>query len=476
MGDSNGSWADLAEHDAEMAAAWDGYERLPDQGENLTLDAFCDRKNIEIPELVKQGARLLDDTVIAYAYAGGPGIKYRNLDNGKRWDWPGSTFPQLKIVPHSDKPTERVIVSESETDAAWLSQAYDIDVAILPSGAKAWLDKYAEQLSDYAQVLLGHDNDEAGAIGIAKAKAALPQAVRFAPPAADWCEVDGTLPKLPPLAKPLDLIVMGKELMELVPPEIYSWFDHGILPVGGQLMIHGFKGSFKSWTGFDMCSALAQGVAWGGFDNCEEPAKVCVLQYEIPWFFYQERMALIRSTAEHPDLWDKNFGTWQPTLRPDLVAGNVKLEDRYLTAFAEHGIQVVLVDPIRRATGAIDFNAEQDARKILHFFQRMQDNGITVISTHHDNKDSTKHHEADLTSPTGSGAFVGDADTIVSSVLPYGGKVTDLQRNLGFYVRNGPPVSMRGMEISDEGILSYRHEPFNSAPGADDGSDDGPDV
>jgi hypothetical protein len=96
VGDSDGDWGSLAEHDDGLAAIWDSYARLPDAGENDALDSFCEAKHIDIPSLVRLGAKLSTPTVLAFAFP--TGIKYRNMEDGSRWSQAPAGWNKLKIV------------------------------------------------------------------------------------------------------------------------------------------------------------------------------------------------------------------------------------------------------------------------------------------------------------------------------------------------------------------------------------------
>lgn len=201
MGDSNGAWGVAAEHSDELAQVWDSFARLPEPGQSDPLDAFCARKHLDIPALVRIGTRLSAPTVIATMFPGG--IRYRDLESGKQWSYLESDFHSLKIVRRAE-PSDRVILAEGQSDAARLTMLYpEVDVAVLPAGAKRFTRAFAQQLVDYRQILVGLDNDEAGEAGAAKIQALLPHAVRFAPPAGagDWCELVGEPPALPELSQ-----------------------------------------------------------------------------------------------------------------------------------------------------------------------------------------------------------------------------------------------------------------------------------
>ena len=464
MSESNGDWGKLAESDDGLAATWDGFQPLPEAGENEVLDAFCKSKRITIASLLRLGARLSDPTTLAYAYD--EAIKYRNMLTGKMWSTFGGEFPRMKIVPQGAQPTDHVIVCEGETDAARLTLKYPLDVAILPAGARRYTRTYAEQLSEYATVYVALDPDFAGEAGAAKIMESTPNCIRFKAPRKDWCSTpDRELPELPDPELSSDLLVPARKMLEMEVPEQASWYENDILPIGGTLILHGWAKGFKSWATIDMMARLSQGQDWCCFEPMEEPARVAIIQFELPWAYYRERVERIVAQAPEPELLKDNFYTWTPLSRPHFVAGDKIMEDKIIKALLDEGIQIVLVDPIRRATGPIDMNSEQEVRVMLNFFQRMNNEGITVVATHHDNKDSGRARGGTALGMTGSGAFAGDPDTIVSIELPAGQDWnTSTKRNLHFTLRNSPPIAARGMEIGEDAKIIYSNEPFLPKP------------
>lgn len=165
------------------------------------LDAFCASKHIDIPALMRLGTRVQGNT-LAFAYPSG--IKFRDMETGKRWSYFGSDFHELKIVRSGKDRSGTVIVVEGETDAARLSMVYDCDIAALPAGAKRFTQAFADQLMAYPQVLVGLDDDAAGNTGAQKIAGYVPHAVRFLPPANDWCAVQEGFPPLPEIVAPAD--------------------------------------------------------------------------------------------------------------------------------------------------------------------------------------------------------------------------------------------------------------------------------
>jgi 5S rRNA maturation endonuclease (ribonuclease M5) len=474
MAESNEGWGIAAENEDGFAATWDKYLNLPEAGENEVLDAFCAAKHITIPALLRVGAKLKDASTLAYAYP--EGIKYRDMMTGKMWSAFGSEYPHMKMVRAGTEPTDDCIVVEGETDGARVSDEYNLDTFILPAGARRWTKNYAAQVLPYKRVIVGTDKDEAGEDGAKKIMSSVPNAVRFTPEDGDWCDVD-TLPDIESLGLPdesMGLLVKAGDMWGMEVPEVASWFEHALLPIGGLAILHGWAKSLKTWQTLDMMAALAQGQDWGGFEPTEEPCKVGIIQFELPWPYYYERMQMLKAVSREPLLFDENVHTWTPGRRPELVAGNKESEDRILRELVDHDINVVLFDPIRRATGAIDFNSEQEVRNVLAFFERMQNEGLTVVATHHDNKESGRSRGGSTLGMTGSGAFAGDPDTIISVELPKDEDPnTSLKRNLNFTIRNGPPIGPRGMVLQEDGQILYTTEPWAYT---DDGADDAADT
>lgn len=473
-GESNGAWGELVEHDTALGEVWDGYARLPDEGENPALDALCERKRITIASLVRQGARLSDYQVLAFAY--GAGLKYRDVVTGRRWAYVDSEFTRLKIVRAGPDPSDTVIVVEGETDGARVGLLYpDVDVAIMPAGALHFPQEYANQVTPYARVLIGLDADDAGDQGAAKVAELVPHAVRFRPPANDWCETDEP-PPLPDVVAPLPVLVPAGALLELDVPEVASWFEHELLPIGGLAILHGWAKSFKTFQGLDILAALAQGQPWCCFEPTEEPCRVAVIQFELAWAYYRRRVARLLAHAAEPDLLRANFLTFSPLARPRIHAGNTAEEDLVLRELDNAGVQVVLIDPIRRAMGTLDMNAENEVRKMLGFFERLNNIGITVIATHHDNKEGAKAGGGSPVAMTGSGAWAGDPDTVISVELPKGERLdTSTRRNLRFTLRNAAPIGPRSFEMrADDERSVYSLEAWgpdaepDDAPPADD--------
>lgn len=460
MGDSNGGYGEVAQYDDEFAEVWDAYDLIPEPGTSILLDEFVARKHLTHGSLVRLGARMPDESTLAFAFDGG--IKYRNLLTDKRWSASGSSWHAMKIVQHGPAPSEMVFVAEGESDAAWLSDHLICDVAILPAGAnpKPHTAAYVAQLSKYSRVVLAQDSDRAGNEGAQAFMDAIPSAVRLAPEGGvDWCEWNPeTMPLIPePVHK--SILISMRELRAFEAPLGGSWFENAILPVGGSMIIHGWAKSFKSFLNLDIAAALAQGTAWAGFENEEEPCKVVIMQYEIPLEYFQQRVNFLYEHAKEPDLFDDNLFSWG-TYRPSYRGGDKNAEDIILQTLLDNGISVFCLDPVRRAMGAADLNSEKEVRPLLDFYSRLNENGITVITCHHDNKTYGKSGGGDPLGMTGAGAFAGDFDSIVSVSIPKGETMECRDRNLNFTLRNAPNITPRGFTMTDAGILVYSDSPY----------------
>ena len=470
--------------DDDLVEVWDRFEALPERGSNPALDAFVERKHVSIEALVRLGARLADYSVLAFAYPGG--IKYRDMVTDHRWSLVGSEFKRLKIVAAGAARASTVIVAEGETDAARLTMLYpEADIAVLPAGADPGRHAaaYAAQLNEYDLVLLAQDHGRAGDHGAAVLQEHVTtKMLRWLAPLegpsdnSGWGDVpaDTAVPALPapndveapPAPK---LLVSVGELLTYEPPEIDSWYEQALLPITGQAILHGALKSFKSFLALDWAAALAQSQPWCGFEPVDEPARVAVMQFEIPYQYFRQRIEFIRAHAAAPELLDENLLIWTPQSRPRFVAGNTKHEDAVLRELDAAGVNVLVVDPIRRGVGMADLNSEKEVRPMLHFFERCQNAGVTVIATHHDNKAGARGGGGTVLDMTGSGAFGGDADTIVSVALPHGQRLESPERELHFLLRNAPSPSARSMRMTDDGTIEYGLSPVaaEATPGAE---------
>ena len=461
--------------DSLAVEVWEKLEPLPAPGERELVDLLCERKRISHDALVRVGARYNEATEeVAYRY--GEIVRFRNLITGKVRSFPlGGSYTEMKMLYRNPaEPSDVVVVCEGETDAARLWARYlDADIAVMPAGAETFKPRYKEQIEGYSRVLVGLDNDANGAgdRGARKIMAALPQAERFSPaPDNDWCDKE-TLPPLPVPPKPPPIVVWGTELFDWDYPEKPSYLENALLPIGGILLLHGWKGSFKSWLVFDLAVALAEGGRWAEFEttHTDDPPKVGILQFEIPPTYYAERFKFLQKDMERPEL-VSNIAHFSPyDWPPEFVAGSKKYEEKYLKLITEAGIEVMIFDPIRQMVGAKSMNDEEIQQTLVRFFKRLNSEGITVIATHHDSKSSTKDDGGgSLLSATGASNVITAADTVVSVKLPKGDDLEmSKRRTLKFKVRGAADPSPKHFSMEDD-KLSYGAGGWNEAGDGED--------
>lgn len=370
---SDGDWGTLAEHDDDMAAAWDGFDRLPEPGVNDALDAFCAAKHLTIPALVRVGARLAGPTVLAFAYPGG--IKYRNVETGQRWSYVGSEFVALKIVRSGADAADTVLIAEGESDAARLSMLYpSCDVAVLPAGARRWTSNFTKQLDGYARVLVALDNDAAGDAGAAKIMEHVGQAQRFAPPEGckDWCEFDGEPPELPAAKPKLRIGRTASELLRSVPVEP-DWLIPGVVARGWTVKIAGREKLGKGTFIFLLLGCLERGEATV-FGPASEPVSAVVFTEE-PEDSIREKVAaagLDRSLIVYG--YELGALTW-----PEKV-------DTLVSLAIEGGHGLIFADNVSRAAAVDDEAGVELARAVELLSNKSKAQGLAVIVDHHHRK------------------------------------------------------------------------------------------
>lgn len=302
MGGSNGAWGELVED--ESRELWDSLDPLPEPGQHALLDAFVAQKRLTHQALVRIGTRIQGDTL---AFAFPDGVKFRDLATNQRWNELGVEWRSLKIVPAGPTPADTLVIAEGETDAARLTLLLpDVDVAVLPAGARVWRPTFTEQVRSYQRVLVATDADTAGDQGAQTIIDAVPHAVRYRPPdgVTDWCELDGDPPPLPDVEPPevyggLRRVRLGAAIEAgLHPPEPLV---EGLLHSQGVHWMYGRPGSGKTTLAMWCCErAMLDGrrVVWIDYEGGEHVTALRLQDMEIPlrlaerdqdiddWFYY----------------------------------------------------------------------------------------------------------------------------------------------------------------------------------------------
>ena len=125
---------------------------------------------------------------------------------------------------------------------------------------------------------------------------------------------------------------------------------------------------------------------------------------------------------------------------------------------------MIAFDPLQRLTGSGDLNQANEIDAMLDFFAELQNQGLTVLACHHNNKaggSGSKHARA----MTGSQRFGADPDSICSVWHDPDGCCPDdnpqlmKQRNFSWLLRDG---AAKGRSITVVPVLEtdYMHVTF----------------
>lgn len=172
-------------------------------------------------------------------------------------------------------------------------------------------------------------------------------------------------------------LLTAAELSDLPP---LAWCVRGVLPAVGLAALFGPSASGKSFLGFDMACAIAEGARW--FDCRVEAAPVVYAALE------GEAGFKLRAQA-----WEASRNRSLPAglrmmLQPFRLTEPQDVQD--LAAVIPAGA-VVFVDTLNRAAPTADENSSRDMGEILEAAKRLQSaTGGMVVLVHHTGKDSTR--------------------------------------------------------------------------------------
>lgn len=481
MSESNGDWGRFNDSKAPDRAPlyheWSQYQEFDGQELPAQLLKFMDDRHLSGQAMRAAGARwFIENGHVVLSYLFPDAVKYRKILDAKRWTSPtGVTWRSMKIIMRdTTELPEGIIVVEGETDGAQAHQLFPTwSVGVLPAGALTYTAEMDRQLSTYRHVLVGLDNDQAGDDGANRILERRSNARRLRPPdgAKDWCEaraqglVDVGWDPLAHVEALPDLPVYSLRevaLADLGSYEDNNWFEQDILPRSGSCIIHAPQKSLKSVIMLDMIRALATGTSfaasgtskWGdqpggyGFVG-NDPARCLLFQMEIRPEGFQRRVHgwLEQIAPEHKDLYLDNTFVYKIVdgELPRLKIGSDDFRSTVLRAIDATRADVVAFDPLQRLTGAADLNSANELEALLDFFAELQNQGLTVLSCHHNNKaagSSARHASA----MTGSQRFAADADSICSVWWDDACGSDDNEdrrktRNFSWTLRNGAALS-----------------------------------
>jgi hypothetical protein len=177
---------------ADHRAAWE--QLTPLLGVNGTVrervQAFAESKRISLEALIAIGTRVKVDAhggiELAWGYPQNgavTAVKLRPLGDKKRYALEPSVFLAPLVIGRRDSLDW--IIAEGETDAARLFDLAGDHCAILvlPAGARAFKQQWANVIPRGAVVALAHDADEDGDAGAEKAAGIIGgRTVRLSPP------------------------------------------------------------------------------------------------------------------------------------------------------------------------------------------------------------------------------------------------------------------------------------------------------
>ncbi len=209
--------------------------------------------------------------------------------------------------------------------------------------------------------------------------------------------------------KPEFSIVNGRELLKAKYPE-QLFYIVGILPILGKLLLVGAAKAGKSNLVFQMALALAAGwCEWLGL-KFGPPAKVLLLQAEMPDQVVQRRLKALLDTW--PGEIDKdralnNFHYHQRSdVFPDLSPVSREATNQLILEFEP---EILILDPFVSIFPGIDENSQRDVSAILRYLDGfIEAIGCAIILVHHEGKESRNR------GPRGSSVFQGWADTILT--------------------------------------------------------------
>ena len=187
-----------------------------------------------------------------------------------------------------------------------------------------------------------------------------------------------------------------------------EWVIDGWIPKGGLTMIYGPPKSGKSFIVMSLVLALDHGERWLGHRVVGRCRSLYVA--------LEGRSGLkIRSEA-----WHEHFERDVEAGHALIQTGRVNLAEyehtgAIIDAVIEHGIELVIIDTLAKATSGMDENSAKDMGRIIDQTRRIQEEtGATVILVHH-----TGH--GDTNRERGSSSLSGAVD---SSILVKNGKMS----------------------------------------------------
>lgn len=181
----------------------------------------------------------------------------------------------------------------------------------------------------------------------------------------------------PPKPEPRYKLLNAGDLRDLPP---MAWRVRGVLPAVGLAALYGPSASGKSFLGFDMAAAIAEGRKWFGCRVEPAPVVYAALEGEAGFKLRAQGWEAHKGRALPDGL--------QMMLQPFQLTNVLDVRD--LAAVVPTG-GVVFIDTLNRAAPTADENSSRDMGEILEAAKRLQSiTGGLVVLVHHTGKDATK--------------------------------------------------------------------------------------
>lgn len=170
------------------------------------------------------------------------------------------------------------------------------------------------------------------------------------------------------------LAMSGAQLISADLPALPSWLGDGLLPAGELAFLTGHSGVGKTFLTVQLMSALSIGHTFCGITTA--PARVGLVELEMPWASVQKRVASL-----HSGDFERMAFLCSP---PGAVHVNEAITRANIVAFVRrHNLDVLIFDPFNRLHD-LDENSGSDMGHVLeglHEIRRLT--GVAILVLHH---------------------------------------------------------------------------------------------
>ena len=201
-------------------------------------------------------------------------------------------------------------------------------------------------------------------------------------------------------------ILSGSEFMavpQLEPPQLIE----GVLHQSSKMILGGASKSRKTWTLIDICLSVSTGTPWWGFKT--RRGRVLYLNFELPAFAFQKRVALIAAAKGITDF--SGFDLWN--LR-GFATDFSELIPKILSRIKESNYALIVLDPVYKGLGKRDENKAGDIASLCNEIEQLAvKSGAAVAYGAHYSKGNQAAKDS-IDRIGGSGVFARDADVILT--------------------------------------------------------------